>query len=58
MRNLDYVIETQASDGAWEPTWHWGGVFAREWEQAKQEWRGHLTLEMLTTLRAYGRIVV
>jgi hypothetical protein len=56
MRNLDYVVETQASDGAWEPTWSWGEVFPAEWERAKQEWRGHLTLEMLTTLRAYGRI--
>ena len=54
--NLDYEIEHQTSEGTWDPTWTWGGMYPDAWEQAKLEWRGHLTLEMLTTLRAFGRI--
>jgi len=55
-RNVDYVIETQASTGDWEPTGSWGAVYPTEWEQARQEWRGCLTLQMLTSLHAHGRI--
>ncbi len=54
--HLDYQIEHQAPDGAWDPVWTWGDSYPDVWEQAKQEWRGHLTLETLTTLRAFGRI--
>jgi hypothetical protein len=54
--HLDYQIEKQTPEGTWEPTWTWGDFYPHEWEQAKQEWRGHLTLEALTTLQAYGRI--
>jgi hypothetical protein len=56
--NLDFAIEHQTPKGAWDPTWTWGGAYPDAWEQAKLEWRGHLTLEMLTTLRAYGRTEV
>jgi hypothetical protein len=55
-RNLDYEIEHQSPEGAWEPTWSWGASYSRAWEQAKLEWRGHLTLETLTKLDAFGRI--
>lgn len=54
--NLDFEIEHQTSEGTWDPTWTWGGAYPDAWEQTKLEWRGHLTLEMLTTLRAFGRI--
>jgi hypothetical protein len=54
--NLDWEIERQASDGAWEPNWSWNGAYAAEWEQARREWRGELTLKALRSLRAYGRI--
>jgi hypothetical protein len=53
--NLDYLIEWQTPEGTWEPTWTWGEFYPDVWEQAKLEWRGHLTLEALTTLRAFGR---
>lgn len=55
-RNLDFVIDEQSQDGAWEPTWTWGDVYPAAWEQARQEWRSELTLRTLTTLRAFGRI--
>ena len=54
--NLDYQIEHQTDTGTWEPTWNWGKFYPDAWEQAKQEWRGSLTLDTLTTLRAFDRI--
>ena len=52
--NLDWLIDRQCPDGAWDPTWDYpyrGGMAG-----ARTEWRGILTLETLTTLRAFGRI--
>jgi hypothetical protein len=54
---LDYQIAHQTAQGHWEPTWTWGDVYPEAWKQAKQAWRGHLTLETLTRLRAFGRLV-
>jgi hypothetical protein len=53
---LDYAIEHQTALGTWEPTWTWGDSYPQVWKQAELEWRGHLTLETLTSLRAFGRI--
>jgi hypothetical protein len=55
-RHLDYVVERQSAEGTWEPTWTWDDFYPEDWTKARQEWRGHLTVETLTTLRAYGRI--
>ena len=55
-RNLDYVIEHQTARGTWEPTWTWGGAYPEAWREAEEEWRGHVTLETLTSLEAFGRI--
>jgi hypothetical protein len=55
-RNLDYVIAHQTPQGTWEPTWTWGDFYPEVWEQARLEWRGHRTLETLTSLHAFGRI--
>ncbi|MEX2204635.1 MAG: hypothetical protein WEF50_00230 [Myxococcota bacterium] len=54
--NLDYEIEQQPSDGGWEPNWSWQGAYEAEWQVARREWRGELTLKTLRSLRAYGRI--
>jgi hypothetical protein len=54
--NLDYEIDHQTAEGTWDPVWTWGDLYPDVWERAKLEWRGHLTLNMLTTLGAYGRI--
>jgi hypothetical protein len=56
--HLDYEIDRQTPEGTWEPTWKWDEFYPDAWEQAKLEWRGHLTLETLTTLQAFGRIEV
>jgi hypothetical protein len=54
--HLDYVIDHQTPVGTWDPIWFWGDRYPEAWEQARLEWRGHLTLDTLTTLRAFGRI--
>lgn len=54
--HLDYQIDHQRPEGTWEPNWTWGDFYPDDWEQAKREWRGHLTLDTLTALRAFGRI--
>lgn len=36
--------------------WVWGEFHPDVWEQAKLEWRGHLTLETLILLQAFGRL--
>ena len=55
--HLDYQIVHQSLEGTWEPVWTWGDIYPKAWAQARNEWRGHLTLETLTSLRAFGRIV-
>jgi len=54
--HLDYQIDHQSPAGIWEPSWTWGDAYPEAWEQAKLEWRGHLTLETLTTLEAFSRL--
>jgi hypothetical protein len=51
--HLDYEVEHQSSDGTWDPTWTWGDSYPEMWEQAKLEWRGHLTLETLTAVNEF-----
>lgn len=53
---LDWEQEHQQEDGAWDPFWHWDGVFPDHWPTARREWRGWLTLRNLSTLRAYDRL--
>jgi hypothetical protein len=54
--DLDYQIEHQTAEGTWDPVWTWGDDYPDGWVQARHEWRGHLTLETLTFLEAFGRI--
>jgi len=54
--NLDWEIGRQEADGGWSPNWTWQGRFPADWERARREWRGELTLALLRSLRAYGRI--
>lgn len=56
--HLDYQVSQQAPEGVWEPVWSWGESFPEAWAQARLEWCGHLTLETLTQLKAFGRIAV
>jgi hypothetical protein len=52
---LDYLIGRQSPEGYWDPTWSWS-EYSDDWEVAKREWRGDLTLDALVSLKAYGRI--
>jgi hypothetical protein len=52
-RNLDYEIEAQGPDGAWGPNWSWSGD---AWPQAERDWKGYITVHMLMTLHAFGRL--
>ena len=54
--NLDYEIDTQNVSGVWLPTWTWRDKFPNEWEKAKNEWSGIITLEKLVILKKFGRI--
>jgi hypothetical protein len=53
-QHLDFLIDRQSIEGAWDPTWTY--EYPPEWAVARQEWRGILTLEALTTLEAFGRL--
>jgi len=54
--NLDFEIDTQGENGTWQPTWSWGNKFPDDWERAKIEWTGIITLEKLIQLKRFGRI--
>jgi hypothetical protein len=54
--HLDFMIEHQSPEGFWEPTWSWFGEYPEEWEQAKVEWCGILTLDNLLALRDFDRL--
>lgn len=52
---LDHLIEEQTGDGSWEPNWNWYR-YEEEWEVAKEEWKGIITLKNLKILRDFQRI--
>jgi hypothetical protein len=54
--NLDWELAQQAPDGSWQPNWSWQGQFPADWERARREWQGEVTLRTLRSLRAYDRI--
>jgi hypothetical protein len=54
--NLDWEIEQQQPDGSWLPNWDWGGQFPEDWERARLEWAGWITVEKLLVLARYDRI--
>jgi hypothetical protein len=53
--DLDQLIASQSSEGTWDPNWTWGR-YEDEWEKAKQEWKGIITLNQLRVLRNFNRI--
>lgn len=53
--HLDLLVSNQLKDGSWPVSWSWEEVDAEAWACAEREWKGHLTLVNLLTLRAYGR---
>ena len=53
--NLDYLLDKLEVEGKIFPTWQWG-TFPAEWDIAKSEWMGILTLEGLLSLMKFNRI--
>jgi hypothetical protein len=53
---LDAEIKSQHEEGYWQPAWSWFGQYEETWKKAENEWRGILTLSMLRSLNAYGKI--
>lgn len=55
---LEGLLDTQAEDGAWWPSWDWGAApgsdAASAWEASKTAWAGVITLENLRSLDAHG----
>ncbi len=54
--HLDHTVAAQSDEGTWDPAWDWSKTLPEAWPAARDEWRGHLTLETLISLRAFGRI--
>ena len=54
--NLDFEIEQQGEDGAWSPNFSWGEQYPEAWQTAKKEWQSRITVDILKTLKDFGRI--
>jgi len=54
--NLDFLVDQQAEDGSWGPSWDWGGLYPEAWEQAGRDATSMLTLRALRQLHAFGHI--
>jgi hypothetical protein len=54
--NLDFLIGQQGEEGTWSPNWSWGDLWPDAWAHAKRGWQSVLTLNALTTLRAFNRL--
>lgn len=54
-KNLDYVLEKMEEQEHIEPVWTWAG-YEEEWQVAKKQWTGILTLETMLKLDKFERI--
>ena len=54
-QNLDYLVDRLEQDDKLLPTWQWD-KYLEEWEIAKIEWMGNLTLMALLSLLKFNRI--
>ncbi len=55
--NLDFLIDSRTSIGAWDINWNWDGTFEEEFEVARIKYAGFLTLENTIILNKFGRLV-
>ncbi|MDR7856764.1 hypothetical protein [Tissierella sp.] len=54
-KNLDYLIAKLEENKKIFPTWEWND-YLDEWEIAKKDWIGNLTLEAVLALKKFNRI--
>src|SRR5665648_1089127 len=54
-QNLDHLVDRIEEDGKILPAWQWD-KYLEEWEIAKIEWMGILTIEALLSLLKFNRI--
>jgi hypothetical protein len=52
---LVHDLDTQSPDGSWSPNWEWG-MYPEEWQIAKVQWQGILTLQRLVQFKNFDRI--
>ncbi len=55
VHNINFIVNKLNDNGVFAPSWTWGAYDA-EWEIAKREWTGILTLDALLILKRYGAI--
>lgn len=53
--NVNFFIDQLTEVGCITPNWNWG-AYPSEWDIAKREWTGILTLDALLTLKKYNAI--
>lgn len=53
-QNLDFIVNQIIDGDHWEPNWSWSDTYPDDWQVAKQEWCGSLTVQNLLTLRDFG----
>lgn len=53
MHNINFIVNKLNEDGVFSPSWSWGS-YDSEWEIAKREWSGILTLDALLVIKRYG----
>lgn len=54
--NINYYVDQLTQIGCMTPNWNWG-AYPSEWDIAKREWTGILTLDALLTLKKYDAIL-
>ncbi len=50
--NIEFLAETQQSDGSWAPPWSWMGHYPDEWPIAERDIRSLVTADNLCTVKA------
>ena len=56
-KNINFLIDKIHADGCIVPSWSWG-AYPEDWEIAKREWSGVLTLDALLTFERFHTLVV
>lgn len=51
-QNIQFVL-SKLQDDHWEPNWSWQEQYPADWETAKQEWSGELTVRNMLQLRKF-----